>query len=230
MFGFAARNPGAAPLAFLEGWAVISARWWSRVFHAASYKIAGSEIYANDAKPFRKRQQRAAALSGRGQRRSSGAPAWLRRNEPHVAPADGRTRKHPHRNSRGFARSRSVLHPTRWLHQGCNGAGHPRARTQTWSRTHSYCRARHRVDGCVRLRGAVSERGGSDCVNGRLLAGRRKLARRMADAGSLAFSFLWQDAPRARTRSRTHLFRAFLERFRRRLYPFSAGARPSDLR
>ncbi len=42
MLGFAFCNPGAAPLAFMEDQAVISARLWSRVFHATSYKIAGS--------------------------------------------------------------------------------------------------------------------------------------------------------------------------------------------
>jgi hypothetical protein len=42
MFGFAARNPGAVPLALIEDRDVIFARLWSRVFHAVSYKIAVS--------------------------------------------------------------------------------------------------------------------------------------------------------------------------------------------
>lgn len=42
MLGFAARNPGAAPRAFIEDQAVISAFLCRRVFHATSFKIAGS--------------------------------------------------------------------------------------------------------------------------------------------------------------------------------------------
>src|SRR2546421_8295046 len=52
----------------------------------------------------------------------------------------------------------------------------------------------------------------------------------MAAAGSVAFPFLRRNAARAGERSRTHLFRAFLDRLRRRSYPVRAGERPSDLR
>ena len=53
-------------------------------------------------------------------------------------------------------------------------------------------------------------------LHGRLPAGCRRLAQRLAHAGYVAFPLLRKDPAGLGARAGTHLFRAFLERFRRR--------------
>ncbi len=130
----------------------------------------------------------------------------------------------------GFARSRPVVYTPGRLHQSGNGAGHPRSGGQAWIPAHSDRWARYRLDGGVRLCGAISGRGGSDCVDGRFPAWCRRLAQRVAHEGSVAFPFLREDAARTGTRPGAHLFRTFLERLRRRPQTFRPRRRPPYLR
>jgi len=65
------------------------------------------------------------------------------------------------------------------------------------------------------LSGSAEKKSSLELLQQLAMAGKLMQNKQYQEAGSLAFPFLRKDATRARTRSRTHLFRAFLERFRR---------------
>ena len=77
-------------------------------------------------------------------------------------------------------------------------------------------RSRHRADGRLCLRRPVSGRRRPHRADGCVPARRRRLDEGLAAARPVALPLLRQDAAGARRGSRTHLFRALLERFRRR--------------
>ena len=87
------------------------------------------------------------------------APARLRADEPHVEPPAARARDVAHRDRPGPARRGGICPARGRLRQEDPGEGHPRPRAPAGPPPGRARGARHRPDGGLRLRGAVSRRG-----------------------------------------------------------------------
>ena len=139
------------------------------------------------------------------------AAARLCRNQPYVAAADRKTVRQAHRDRARPARLRPIRDAGRRLHQGGDGAGHPRADEKSQLRSHPPGRPRYRADGRLCLCGAIPCRGRPAGADGSLPARGRRLEQRLSAARSLALPFLRQDAAGAGDGPRADLSRTFLE-------------------
>ena len=151
-------------------------------------------------KPLRGGRRDQTALSHRRQRRAGDPAARLRADQPYVAPAHRRARQDAHGDRARPARLRRFGQAGGRLRQEDDGAGHPRARAHRSGTSASASGPRHRADGRLRLRRAVSRPKWTHRADGRLPSGRRRLDERLAAAGTSGTS---TSTARRRWRSST---------------------------
>jgi pyruvate,orthophosphate dikinase len=107
-------------------------------------------------KPLCQGQRRPPSLSDGRPGRSGDPAARLCADQPHVASVDRGVGQDPHRDRARPAWLRSIRQTGGRLRKSIHGARHPCARGFAWIQADSSLRSRHRADGGLRLRGAIS--------------------------------------------------------------------------